>query len=153
MWPNTRRYRSRPCPRVINNEIPVREETRARVMRSINELGYVANITAQRLARGRSHAIGFVYFNASWHYTNLVMRGVLAAGKQSGYSTLLHPLESCQSDACDSILRMAIQGSVDGFYIYPSLRQRSKPAERTGCPGASPSYVSLPKTTGIPGLT
>ena len=105
--------------RVINHEDPVRAETRARVLRSINELGYVANITAQRLARGRSYTLAFVYYNASWHYTHLVMRGVLASSMQSGYSTLLHPLDSCQVDECNHMLRMAIQGSVDGFIFAP----------------------------------
>lgn len=105
--------------RVINNEEPVREATRAHVLRSIDELGYVANVTAQRLARGRSHTIGFVYFNASWHYTNLVMRSVLDTGMQAGYSILLHPLDSCQAVDCESILRLTTQRSVDGFIFTP----------------------------------
>ena len=45
--------------RVINNEAFVRDETRAKVMQAIDDLGYVVNVSAQRLASGRSFAIGF----------------------------------------------------------------------------------------------
>jgi LacI family transcriptional regulator len=105
--------------RVINHEAPVRDDTRIRVLHSIQELGYVANVAAQRLARGRSKTIAFVYFNASWHYTNLVMRGVLETCMRHDYSILLHPLDSYQADSAECVLRLTTQGSVDGFIFTP----------------------------------
>lgn len=105
--------------RVINNEDTVREETRARVVQAIEELGYVANVFAQRLARGRSYTIALVYHNASWHYINHVLRGVLETARQAGYSLTLHPCEAIRNHDCQAILDLAGQRSVDGFIFTP----------------------------------
>lgn len=105
--------------RVINHEAFVRDETRARVMQAIQELGYVANVSAQRLARGRAHAIGLVYHNASWHYLHHVLRSVLETGHQAGYNTILHPCDASRSQACQDLLRLVSQRSVDGFIFTP----------------------------------
>jgi DNA-binding LacI/PurR family transcriptional regulator len=46
--------------RVISGGAPVAEETRARVMRAIEELGYRPNIIAQSLRRGRGRTVALV---------------------------------------------------------------------------------------------
>ena len=110
--------------RVINNEEPVRPATRARVLGSIDELGFVVNVAAQRLARGRSHTIGFVFSDASWHYLSLVLHSILETGRKAGYSLKIHPSDGKKDVDRHSIIRLAVQGSVDGFVFSP-------PAEHT----------------------
>lgn len=105
--------------RVINNEAFVREETRAKVIQAIEELGYVVNVSAQRLASGRSYTIGLIYYNASWHYLNHVLESVLKAGREAGYNVLLHPCDASQPGDCQDILRLVSQRSVDGFIFTP----------------------------------
>ena len=105
--------------RVINDEAFVRDETRARVMQSIDELGYVVNVSAQRLASGRSHAIGLIYHDASWHYINHVLRSVLDTGRKEGYNVILHSCDACRPEDCRDILRLVSQRSVDGFIFTP----------------------------------
>lgn len=105
--------------RVINRQASVRDATRAKVMQAIAELGYVANVSAQRLASGRSYAIGLVYHNASWHYISHVLQSVLETGHQAGYNTILHSYDASRPDGYQDILRLVSQRSVDGFIFTP----------------------------------
>jgi LacI family transcriptional regulator len=106
--------------RVINNEAFVRQETRVKVMQAVEELGYVVNVSAQRLASGRSHTIGLIYYNASWHYLNHVLQSVLETGLKAGYHILMHPCDATRPRDCQDILHLVFQGSVDGFIFTPS---------------------------------
>ncbi|MEW5956653.1 MAG: LacI family DNA-binding transcriptional regulator [Chloroflexota bacterium] len=105
--------------RVINDEAYIRDTTRAKVVRAIEELGYVANVSAQRLARGRSYAIGLIYHDASWYYTTHVLRGVLESGRKAGYSIILHPFDAGRPTQYHEILQLVTQRSVDGFVFIP----------------------------------
>ena len=105
--------------RVINDEAFVRDETRARVMQAINELGYVVNVSAQRLASGRSYAIGLIYHDASWHYINHVLRSTLETGRKAGYNVILHSCDAHRQDDCQDILNLVSQRSVDGLIFTP----------------------------------
>jgi LacI family transcriptional regulator len=88
---------------------------RAKVLRAIGQLGYVPNLSAKRLAKGRSLAIALLYHNASWHYIQDVQRGALDTARAAGYTTLMHPCDLTQpTDAC-GIVEMALQRQVDGF--------------------------------------
>ena len=88
---------------------------RAKVLRAIEQLGYVPNLLAKRLAKGRSSAIALLYHNASRHYIQDVLRGALDTARAAGYTTLMHPCDLMQpTDAC-GIVEMALQRQVDGF--------------------------------------
>ncbi len=54
MWRRMPACRCRPVSRVINNEPNVRPEMRERVQASIDRLGYVPSIAAQRMSGSRS---------------------------------------------------------------------------------------------------
>jgi LacI family transcriptional regulator len=88
-------------------------------MQAIDELGYVVNVSAQRLASGRSHTIGLVYHNASWHYLNQVLQSVLETGRKAGYHVLPNACDAGRSDDCQEVLRLVSQCSVDGFIFTP----------------------------------
>ena len=103
--------------RVLNDEPFVRDETRAKVLRAIEQLGFVPNLSAKRLAKGHSMAIALLYHNASWHYIQDVQRGVLDTARGAGYTTLMHPCDLAEpADAC-GIIEMASQRQVDGFIV------------------------------------
>jgi LacI family transcriptional regulator len=105
--------------RVINLEPHVRPATRARVLGAMRELGYVANVSAQRLASGRVNAIGFVFQNPSWQYMQAALQGVLEKGRQDGYDVLMHPCDAAQPAACENLLDLVARRSVDGFIFTP----------------------------------
>jgi len=105
--------------RVINDEPFVRDTTRQKVLAAVNELGFAVNQSARRLAKGQSFAIGLIFHNASWHYIQDVLRGVLETARQSGYSTILHPCDVSREEDTQEILRMVSQQLVDGLLFTP----------------------------------
>jgi LacI family transcriptional regulator len=105
--------------RVINDEPFVRESTRQRVEQAIDELGFVVNLSARRLAKGQSFAIGLVFHNASWHYIQNVQRGVLETARKYGYSTIMHPSDFSVAHDTQEILRLVSQQVVDGLLFTP----------------------------------
>ena len=105
--------------RVINGEPYVTEATRDKVLRAMAELGYVANVSAQRLAAGRARAIGFVFHNPSWQYIGTALQGVLTATQAAGYETVMHPCNIDEPAECEKVVQLTRQGKVDGLVITP----------------------------------
>ncbi len=99
----------------------MREETRAKVLAAIEQLGFVTNFHAKRLAKGHAFTIGLLFHNASWLYTQDVQRGVLEAARAAGYSTLLHPCDAARAADALEIIQLASQRQVDGFISTPPV--------------------------------
>ena len=62
--------------RVVNGSPLVADETRARVLRAIDELGYRPNLAARRLATRRSNLIGMVGTKVTYYGPAQVMISV-----------------------------------------------------------------------------
>ncbi|MFQ5614249.1 MAG: LacI family DNA-binding transcriptional regulator [Anaerolineae bacterium] len=105
--------------RVINNETVVSEDTRSRVVTVMQELGYTPNISAQRLARGRSYVLGLVFHNATWNYIDDVLRGMMETSRAEGYGSLIHPCDIDRPEDQAEIMRLVTQQRVDGFIFTP----------------------------------
>jgi LacI family transcriptional regulator len=105
--------------RVINKEPFVKSSTQEKVLTAIDELGYVASMSARRLASGQSYTIGLIFHNASWHYTQDVLKGVIETARKSGYSTLLHPCDVCNDLDAKEVLNLVHQKAVDGLIFTP----------------------------------
>lgn len=72
--------------RVINNLPNIREETRQRVLRAIDELHYRPNPVARALARGRTLRMGMLIESSSHYGPMAMLRGLESAARQAGYS-------------------------------------------------------------------
>lgn len=105
--------------RILNNEPYVTEETQKKVRDAIQKLGYVASMSARRLASGQSFTIGLIFHNASWHYIQNVQLGVMETAKTSGYSMLLHPCDINNPAHVQDIMNLVHQKQVDGFIFTP----------------------------------
>jgi LacI family transcriptional regulator len=105
--------------RVINNESFVKTFTRDTVLTTIEELGYVASMSARRLASGQSYSTGLIYHNASWLYTQDVLKGVIETAKNSGFSTLPHSCDVCSDIDTKEILNLVHQRVVDDLIFTP----------------------------------
>jgi LacI family transcriptional regulator len=112
--------------RVLNNEPFVKSSTKDKVLTAIDELDYVASISARRLASGQSYTIGFIFHNASWHYTQDVLKGVIETARKSGYSTLLHPCDVCNNLDAKEVLNLVHQKVVDGLIFTPPADNASE---------------------------
>ncbi len=105
--------------RVINDEPFVAESTRAKVVAAVRELDYAPNVSAQRLASGRSHVLGLVFHNAAWNYINIVQRALLEKCREEGYGMLMNPCDIERPADQQEILRLVAQQTVDGFIFTP----------------------------------
>ena len=75
--------------RVINNSPQISEETRAKVLKAIEELHYVPNIAGKRLSQNRSNVLAVIVpIIAHPYFTKLIAELELAADKR-GYSLLV----------------------------------------------------------------
>lgn len=105
--------------RVINNEARVAEETRQRVMAVVDELSYVPNVWAQRLARGHSGLVGLVMFDATPAYLMSVIRGLMDIGDPAGYRVGLYRLNIQDPRQIAQFVGMAMQRRVEGLVFTP----------------------------------
>ena len=98
--------------RVLNDEASVADATRAKVLKAIRDLGYVANLSARRLATGSAFTIGLVFQNASWHYILDVQRAVLETARPAGYHMILQPFDAASDVDADTLTwSIASQGA------------------------------------------
>ncbi|GGM96511.1 transcriptional regulator [Thermus composti] len=80
--------------RVLNNHPAVRPETRVRVLRAIEELGYTPNPHARRIAGGRSYTVSVLLpFVATEFYRRLI-EGVEGVLLEKRYDLALFPILS-----------------------------------------------------------
>lgn len=105
--------------RVLNKEPMVGEATYARVTSVMAELGYVPNILAQRLARGRANVIGLLCHNARSAYVHDVLTGALESARPRGYGVVTILVDPDQPKDQEELLRMAVQQRVDSYLFTP----------------------------------
>jgi DNA-binding LacI/PurR family transcriptional regulator len=80
--------------RVINSQAGVRESTRRQVLRSIEELGYRPNRTAQALARGRARAVTVLTADTTLYGYATALRGIEEAARAEGFPVGIGVLDS-----------------------------------------------------------
>ncbi|QXD16443.1 LacI family transcriptional regulator [Rhodocaloribacter litoris] len=102
--------------RVFNNHTRVSEATRRRVLRVAAELGYQPHVSAQSLARRKTHLIAAVIPVLSNFFYMEVIRGMQDAVAESDFDLLLYAAPSPQE--IDSQLERALQkGRADGLLL------------------------------------
>ncbi|MDN0200493.1 LacI family DNA-binding transcriptional regulator [Streptomyces sp. S.PNR 29] len=80
---------SRTVSNVVNGYARVSEETRARVQKAVDELGYRPNVLARNLAAGRSGQIAVVVPYLDTPYFAELLQGVIRAARVQGYNVLI----------------------------------------------------------------
>lgn len=110
--------------RVINQKTNVDPETRERVLRVINEKGFVPSITASGLAGGKSRLIGVLAPPFTWPFVPEIMRGVAEVLDISSYEMVLYSINPQRShgDALDRIIGMRITSGL--LVILPGQLNR-----------------------------
>src|SRR5580765_6832879 len=75
--------------RVLNNASVVKNSTRARVMKAVEELKYHPNLHARNLAGGKSHSIGVIVSNIENPFFLDIYKAVESGAHASGYEVVM----------------------------------------------------------------
>lgn len=98
--------------RVLNDSPSIRPETRARVLKVIEELNYRPNSAARALATRRSNRIGVIVDSAVEYGPNSTLRAIEQAAREAGYSVSSVALGDhdgiSAADAVDHLTRQGI---------------------------------------------
>ncbi len=110
--------------RAINNPEKVKPETRERVLKVIEELGYKPNAFARGLASRKSTTIAVVVPDMERASIAEMMNGIADIARVYKYSILLYILESEEASEED-ILREIIAAQVDGIlYLNDEITEK-----------------------------
>jgi LacI family transcriptional regulator len=102
--------------RVLNNDPHVKTETRERVTRVIQDLGYVVNRQARSLAGGKTHIIGMLVPDLGTGYIGEIIQGIDTELQLSGYDLMLYTTHRTPILEAEYVANLA-QGMVDGLIL------------------------------------
>ena len=105
--------------RVINNSQSVKQATRERVLKAIDELNFVPNAVAQGLALNKSTNIALIVPEASFSYISKIINGVIDVAHIYNYNIVLYSTNFGQFEA-DKIIDKVIKNRLDGVIILNS---------------------------------
>ncbi|MGW2920639.1 LacI family DNA-binding transcriptional regulator [Streptomyces angustmyceticus] len=104
---------------VLNDTRPVRPDTRAAVLRAIEELGYTHNTLARSLVTSRTRSIGLAVSAISNPYFTEILQGVEAGALEAGYSLLItDPHDDPRHER--KVVQLLHERRVDGMIVAPS---------------------------------
>ncbi len=110
--------------RVVNEKGPIREETRARVLRAIRKLRYAPHGAAQSLITRKTHTIAVLLPDLFGEFFSELIRGIDLGARRSSYHLLVSGSHGSRKEM-EAMLR-AIRGRVDGLIaLSPDLPSRA----------------------------
>jgi DNA-binding LacI/PurR family transcriptional regulator len=110
---------SRTVSNVVNGYARVSEETRARVQKAVDELGYRPNVLARNLAAGRSGQIAVVVPYLDTPYFAELLQGVIRAARVQGYNVLIDQTDGDAEHERLFLTRGAANLLFDGVIFSP----------------------------------
>jgi len=114
--------------RVINNSPNVKEETRRKILKAIEESGYSVNLLAKALKKGKTQTVivfmdkhGGEYWS-SWH--NMMIREIISGFRRENYKIIVSPSsgKGVLDDETDGFLFLK-SGLADGAVIFDIMRE------------------------------
>jgi LacI family transcriptional regulator len=102
--------------RVINNDVHVRKETRERVLKTMQRLGFIANRQARSLAGGKSNSIGLLVPDLGTGYIGEIIRGIDAELSLADLDLILYTTHRTASKEANYVANLAT-GMVDGLLL------------------------------------
>jgi len=101
--------------RVINERPDVAPETRIRVQKVIEKLGFQPSALARSLISQRSYTLGVVTAGLKYMGPSQTLSGIAAVAEEAGYSLLLKELPSFDTNDTLSIFHALLSHRVDGI--------------------------------------
>lgn len=132
--------------RVINNSPLLRQETRDRVLKIIEEVGYQPDPQARGLAFRRSFLIGLIYDNPNAQYVIDMQQGILDVIRGSGYELLVHPCSRQHPNFLSDIRKFVERQRLFGVVLPPRMSEEEALGplfDEIGCPYVRIAAVAL----------
>ncbi len=107
--------------RVINNHPSVAEDTRRRVLKSIDELNYRPNRAARSLVTNRSDTIAIISFGASYYGPGQMVANITQHAKNSGYRVSLSSVQRLERGEVKAALDDLHENLIDGLIIIAPI--------------------------------
>ncbi len=110
--------------RVLNDRPDVSLETRVRVQKIIDALGYSPNVFARNLSRGRSNTIGVIGYGLNYFGPASVLTGIEGKIKELDFSLTLKLIDVFDPSQIDIILYDLLSRRVEGIiWAAPAIEQ------------------------------
>lgn len=104
----------------------IRPETRVKVERALDDLGYRPNLTARSLKSGRSHRIGALTHDISNVGPSRIAEGASAAAREAGYVLDLVSLDVRNPRAIEESLELITQHDLAGVLALASTDEMAR---------------------------
>jgi LacI family transcriptional regulator len=109
--------------RVINQEPSVHQNTRARVLKAIDELNYRPDLSARSLRSAKAYAVGLVYDNPNPHYIISIQNGVLSVCRDMGFGLQIHPCDSSAPGLARELTELVQRSHLAGLVLAPPMSE------------------------------
>ena len=106
--------------RAINNKPGISEETRQRVLKAVQETGYVPNFSAKSLRMRESRTLGVVLSDSSAMVTSKVLRAVEDTCAEQGYSVIVANTDHNVEREREAV-RTLFSKQIDGLLLVAPL--------------------------------
>ncbi len=108
--------------RVINRSGYFSPETRERVEKAIQELGYVPNTLARSLRSKRTNTLALILTDFTNPFFTTLARGVEDTASDAGFTVIFCNTDESESEEA-KYLQVLMQKQVDGFLLVPAQSQ------------------------------
>jgi len=113
--------------RVLKNHHYVNEETRQKVLKAIEELGYQPNIIARSMALQKTHALGLMVSDLTNPFYSELAKSIINRAKELGYNVIIYNKDT--EDVQATYLDFLQQRRVDGI-IFTSVELKDSKVEK-----------------------
>ncbi|HYC96046.1 MAG TPA: LacI family DNA-binding transcriptional regulator [Sphingomicrobium sp.] len=111
--------------RALNSGGKISEQTRASVLRVIEELGYTPNPSARSLAAGRPNQIGFVYSGITVAFLKNFLAGAVARARQTDNQLVVETCDLNDETSQREAARRMANADVRGVILTPPISESS----------------------------
>ncbi|HEX5961521.1 MAG TPA: LacI family DNA-binding transcriptional regulator [Rhodanobacteraceae bacterium] len=121
--------------RVVNGERSVRQETRQRVLRAIEQLDYRPNLLARGLSGAHAYTVGLVYDNPNAYYIIAMQQGALAACDDLNFGLQFRPCDSTAPGLAEGLRDFVQRSRLSGLVLTTPVSERTATLERLAAYG------------------
>jgi DNA-binding LacI/PurR family transcriptional regulator len=107
--------------RVLNDHPSVRPDTRARVLKAIEDLGYRRNSAARALVTRRTQTLGVVSFDTTLYGPSSTLAGIEHAAQQAGYFVSVAIAKGITTETVREAAERLIAQAVEGIVVIAPL--------------------------------